>query len=87
MLVVFGCVAVDFTMAVHDVSAASWGIPQHQPNARSIIRCILASADEYPQGRLSALASAADVVRRKSRSFWTASFVFEGALRLDLLSL
>ncbi|KAK4705482.1 15-cis-phytoene synthase / lycopene beta-cyclase, partial [Phenoliferia sp. Uapishka_3] len=87
VLVVFGTVAIDFTMAVHDLCATTWGLSQQRIGTFSVIQCIIASPDKYPQERLGALRDAADIVRRKSRSFWTASFVFEGPLKLDLLSL
>jgi 15-cis-phytoene synthase / lycopene beta-cyclase len=87
MLVVWGSCAFDNATAIIDA------FPEQFPNARGtpspalLIKALMLPTAEYDQGRLHGLHNALKVLAKKSRSFYLASGVFAGRLRLDLILL
>lgn len=51
------------------------------------IRALLTPTKLYDEARIDGMQSALDRLRRKSRSFYLASSVFQGRLRIDLILL
>ncbi|KAL6240794.1 hypothetical protein RBB50_012358 [Rhinocladiella similis] len=86
-LVVWGSIACDNAFAILDA------FPQHFPTVPGIpsplllIRALLLPTSKYDIGRLHGLQNALTVLSRKSRSFYLASGVFFGRLRIDLILL
>lgn len=88
VLIVFGLAACDKSLAIHDVYPDLYPLRSSQfPSPVSVMRSILTSPDSYPPNRLSDLKVALSLLKDKSKSFYTASMIFEGKLKLDLLSL
>lgn len=95
VLVVWGLVACDYCLAVHDVSAGwSPGVQEalsskgRGADARwALVQTIWQPYAELPFARLQDLHAATECLREKSKSFFLASALFEGGLQLDLLSL
>lgn len=89
VLIVFGLVAFDYAVAL------TTAFPTLFPDIRSVtpFRTLFAYGARalftrrFPRDEYCALPASIDILRRKSRSFYMASSVFEGRLRLDLISL
>ena len=89
ILIVFGLVTFDYAVALMTA------FPKLFPDchARTPIAKLLKSGAaalctrRFPEDEYASIAISIDLLRRKSRSFYLASSVFEGRLRLDLISL
>lgn len=87
VLIVFGLVAFDNAFAI---LAA---FPQHFPKVPSLpsplllVRALLLPTSAYDDDRIEGLSQALARLRAKSRSFYLASGVFQGRLRIDLVLL
>lgn len=57
------------------------------PPIVTTLRAITLPCSAYPQARLEAIQDSLAILHEKSKSFSTASMLFEGRLRLQLLSL
>lgn len=86
VLVVFGQVAIDMTLAVLD-NLQSPGSYQGLPSLTAIFRAIATSIDQYDETRIVGLRDGTHRLKTKSRSFYLASAAFQGALRYDLILL
>lgn len=88
VLIVFGLAACDKSLAIHDVFHEHYPLgPAQFPSPVSVIRSMTTPPSAYASSRLSDLQVALSLLKDKSKSFYTASMVFEGKLKLDLLSL
>lgn len=87
VLIVFGLVAFDNAYAVLTT------FPQHFPQVTALplplllIRALLLPSKAYDCDRIDGLTQALARLRAKSRSFYLASGVFQGRLRIDLILL
>ncbi|KAK4048664.1 hypothetical protein OIV83_004634 [Microbotryomycetes sp. JL201] len=82
MLVVFGMVACDYCLAVHDVSENA-----ARPTISSLARTVTMDPRDLPHETIGDLAQCVDLLQAKSKSFYAGSILFEGRLKLDLLVL
>lgn len=57
------------------------------PSLYSILKAVSMPCSAYPLLKLEALQSSLAILQDKSKSFSAASMLFEGRLRIDLLSL
>ncbi|KAK4054029.1 hypothetical protein OIO90_003674 [Microbotryomycetes sp. JL221] len=81
-LVVFGMLACDYCLAVHDVSRSA-----SNPTLSSLAKTVVLDPRDLPHEILHNLAHSVYLLQVKSKSFYTGSILFEGRLKLDLLSL
>ena len=86
-LIVFGLIAFDTALAVlHAFPLAFPDVPS-LPSPLLLVEALLLSTSHYEDDRVQGLQEAVDRLRAKSRSFYLASGVFQGRLRLDLMLL
>ena len=89
MLVVFGSIAFDLAVTIIDVFPDLF--PEHKsgsiPTPQLLIKALLMPTSSYDTDRLTGLTNALKILSQKSRSFYLASGVFSGPLRLDLILL
>ncbi|KAL8825422.1 MAG: hypothetical protein Q9191_004427 [Dirinaria sp. TL-2023a] len=87
VLIVFGLVAFDNALAVlHTFPALFPSIPTH-PSPLLLIEALLVPPSSYDNDRIAGLQQALGCLKAKSRSFYLASGVFQGQLRIDLILL
>lgn len=86
-MIVFGLVACDYCLAVHDLRSFDRRTSSVFPPVRDFIPILLNTPDAAQRQRIEDLQAAIEILSVHSKSFSTASQVFEGRLRLDLLSL
>ncbi|KAI1506092.1 hypothetical protein F5X99DRAFT_415711 [Biscogniauxia marginata] len=87
MLIVFGLVAFDRGTAVLDTFPELFPEASKIPSPAHLLRAVLADPDKYDMARVRGLREAVETLRRKSPSFYLASSVFPGHLRIDLIFL
>jgi len=86
-LIVFGLIAFDNAVAILNA------FPNHYPSVPALpspvllVRALLLPAAAYDSDRIAGLKNAVKRLQRKSRSFFLASGVFQGRLRIDLITL
>ncbi|KAJ2981957.1 hypothetical protein NUW58_g6555 [Xylaria curta] len=86
-LIVFGLVAFDRGMAVLDIFPEMFpGGPGNMSLAR-LVKAILTDPGNYDMKWIRGIREAVITLKRKSRSFYLASAVFPGRLRIDLVLL
>ncbi|KAI0118410.1 hypothetical protein GGR51DRAFT_215827 [Nemania sp. FL0031] len=86
-LIVFGLVAFDRGMAVLDTFPGTRpGVPR-RISIRSVMKAIFTDPAGYDMKRVKGIREAVNILRKKSRSFYLASSVFPGRLRIDLVLL
>jgi len=86
-LIVFGLVAFDNALAVlYTLTPVSQRIPD-LPSPLALISALLVPASAYDSDRIQGLLDAVSRLKKKSRSFYLASGVFQGKLRIDLILL
>ncbi|OCK76935.1 Lycopene beta-cyclase [Lepidopterella palustris CBS 459.81] len=86
-LIVFGLIAFDNALAILQTFPKLFPDVPPYPSPLLLVRALLKAASEYDEERIRGLRDAVDRSRRKSRSFYLASSVFQGGLRRDLLLL
>ncbi|SCV70134.1 BQ2448_1528 [Microbotryum intermedium] len=88
VMVVFGLAACDHCLAIYDATPnyEFSSTTKHRP-IFGLLRTVVTRPQSLPYARLSDLNAAVALLREKSKSFYTANFVFEGRLQLNLLSL
>ncbi|KAI0595257.1 hypothetical protein F4775DRAFT_380690 [Biscogniauxia sp. FL1348] len=92
-LVVFGLVAFDRAVAVLDTFPELFSPPgrtwtqAQMPSPALLVRAVLADPDKFDMARVRGLREAVGTLRQKSRSFYLASAVVPGRLRIDLVFL
>jgi 15-cis-phytoene synthase/lycopene beta-cyclase len=79
----------DFVWAIHDAWPEQYGrrSPGAIPPLSSLVRSLAVPYSPAMLNRLEELQKALRILKDKSKSFYTASMLFEGRMRLDLLSL
>ncbi|KAI8632966.1 hypothetical protein F5Y19DRAFT_472149 [Xylariaceae sp. FL1651] len=86
-LIVFGLVALDRGMAVIDTFPELFPEAPTTPSPALLIKALLTDPAKYNMTRVRGIREAVVTLRRKSRSFYLASAVFPGRLRIDLVLL
>ena len=86
-LIVFGCCAFDNAIAILDVFPHLYPKVPTIPSPHLMLRALFTTTSAYDEDRLVGLEGALDILSRKSRSFYLASGVFSGRLRIDLVLL
>ena len=87
VLIVFGLVAFDNAFAIIATFPRRFTKLPSLPSPFMLIRGLLVPVRTYDDGRIEGLRQALDRLRAKSRSFYLASGVFQGRLRIDLVLL
>lgn len=87
MLVVWGSAAFDNAMAILDAFPDQFANVPGTPSPHLLLNALLLPTSRYDTARLHGLQNALTVLARKSRSFYLASGVFAGRLRIDLILL
>lgn len=86
-LIVFGLLAFDRGVAALDTFPEIHPRGSEDMSAASLVKAILMKPENYDMERVRGIREAVDTLRRKSRSFYLASAVFPGRLRIDLILL
>lgn len=86
-LIVFGLVAFDRGMAVLNTFPELFPKVPATPSPKMILQGVLADRSKYDMERVRGLREAVTTLKRKSRSFYLASSVFPGRVRIDLVLL
>lgn len=77
----------DYCLAVHDLRSYDKGYSSPFPPLRDFLPILANQPDAKQAQRIIDIRNAIDILEVHSKSFSTASMVFDGRLRLDLLSL
>ncbi|KAI0201769.1 hypothetical protein F4808DRAFT_98037 [Astrocystis sublimbata] len=86
-LIVFGLVAFDRGMAVLDTFPEMFPASSEGLSPTLLVRAILTNPAKYNMKRIRGIREAVSTLQRKSRSFYLASAVFPGRVRIDLILL
>lgn len=86
-LIVFGLVAFDNAVAILHAFPFHFPSVSSLPSPVMLVRALLLPAKAYDEDRIEGLTQAVQRLKRKSRSFYLASGVFPGRLRIDLIIL
>ena len=86
-LIVFGLVAFDAALAVLHMFPSEFAEIPDLPSPLLLIEALTLSTSAYESERINGLRDAVNRLKAKSRSFYLASGVFQGQLRLDLMLL
>lgn len=86
-LVVFGLLAFDRGVAVLDTFPEIHPRGSDDISAASLMKAILMKPENYDMNRVRGIREAVNTLRGKSQSFYLASAVFPGRLRIDLILL
>lgn len=86
-LIVFGLVAFDNAIAILDAFPAHFRRSPALPSPLLLIRALLLPAKTYDDDRILGLQQSVNRLKKKSRSFYTASSTFQRRLRIDLIIL
>lgn len=87
ILIVFGLVAFDNALAILELFPANYPYAVHWPSPVLMVKALLMSPSSYDDERIVGIQEAVARLQKKSRSFFLASSVFEGRLRIDLIML
>ncbi|KAI9709387.1 MAG: hypothetical protein M1812_007723 [Candelaria pacifica] len=86
-LIVFGLIAFDNALAILNTFPSLLDTVPELPSPILLVKALLIRTSVYDKERIIGLAQALARLRKKSRSFYLASGVFQGRLRLDLVLL
>ncbi|KAI9819260.1 MAG: hypothetical protein M1827_007416 [Pycnora praestabilis] len=86
-LIVFGLIAFDNAIAVLHTFADRFPTVPTLPSPLLLIRALLLPSVHYDEDKIMGLTQALARLKKKSRSFYLASAVFQGRLRTDLILL
>ncbi|KAL8929749.1 MAG: hypothetical protein Q9172_000306 [Xanthocarpia lactea] len=86
-LIVFGLVAFDNALAILNTFPHLFPTVPPLPSPVQLVKALLVSPSRYQDERILGLQEALERLRKKSRSFYLASGVFQGRLRIDLILL
>lgn len=86
-LIVFGLIAFDNAVAILNAFPVHYPSAPALPSPILLVKALLLPARAYDEERIEGLKQAARRLRQKSRSFYLASAVFPGRLRIDLIIL
>ncbi|KAH8662289.1 Phytoene synthase [Xylariales sp. PMI_506] len=87
VLIVLGLVAFDSGLAVLNTFPEQFPEAPIVPSSKLLLRAVLTDSSKYNMGRVNAIKDAVHRLECKSRSFYLASSVFPGRLRVDLVLL
>lgn len=87
VLVVFGLIAFDNALAILETFPSLFPSLPVLPSPLLLVKALLTSTQAYDDDRIEGLQQALLRLRLKSRSFYLASGVFQGRLRIDLVIL
>ena len=87
VLIVFGLIAFDNALAVLQTFPSLFPSIPYLPSPVLLVRALLTSTKSYDDDRIEGLQQALARLRAKSRSFYLASGVFQGRLRIDMILL
>ncbi|KAI0119085.1 Squalene/phytoene synthase-domain-containing protein [Daldinia grandis] len=87
VLIVFGLVAFDRGLAVLYTFPELFSVVPQMPPPSLLAEAVLLDPIKYDMARVKGIREAVQTLRRKSRSFYLASSVFPGRLRIDLILL
>lgn len=87
VLIVFGLVAFDNALAILELFPELFPDNPIMPSPITLIEALLTSVEQYDEERISGIEDAVKRLQGKSRSFYLASSMFEGRLRIDLILL
>ncbi|GAA5864748.1 hypothetical protein JCM8547_008295 [Rhodosporidiobolus lusitaniae] len=87
VMIVFGLATCDYCLAVYDLRSYKTGKSSAFPPVSQYLPIILQQPEEQQRERIDDLRAAIEILSVHSKSFSTASMVFDGRLRLDLLAL
>jgi 15-cis-phytoene synthase/lycopene beta-cyclase len=87
VMIVFGLLAFENALAVQEAFPTLFPDIQGLPSPASLIKALLLAPEEYESGRIEGMQEAVQRLKAKSRSFYLASSVFRGRLRIDLITL
>lgn len=87
VLIVFGLIAFDNALAVLEAFPSLFPSLPALPSPALLVKALLISTKAYDDDRIEGLQQALVRLRLKSRSFYLASGVFQGRLRIDLVLL
>ena len=87
VLIVFGLIAFDNASAVLQTFPYLFQDSSLLPSPILLVKALLVSTNRYDERRIEGLQQALRRLRDKSRSFYLASGVFQGRLRIDLVLL
>ncbi len=86
-LIVWGSTAFDNAMAILDAFPEHFHVVPGIPSPILLFKALFLPTSKYNTTRLEGLQNALEVLAKKSRSFYLASGVFSGRLRIDLILL
>ena len=87
VLIVFGLTAFDNALAILQAFPSLFPCVPCLPSPFLLVRALLIPTNKYDDNRLEGLQQALERLRAKSRSFYLASGVFQGRLRIDMILL
>ncbi|TGO30378.1 hypothetical protein BPAE_0006g01190 [Botrytis paeoniae] len=87
ILIVFGLVAFDHALAILFTFPTLFPTVPECPSPKMLVCALLTDTCKYDNLRIAGIQEAAELLRQKSRSFYMASSVFHGRLRIDLILL
>ena len=87
VLIVFGLIAFDNALAILQTFPSLFPVLPTLPSPALLVKALLTSTKAYDDDRIEGLQQALIRLRQKSRSFYLASGVFQGRLRMDLVLL
>ncbi|MCJ1473464.1 hypothetical protein MMC13_002115 [Lambiella insularis] len=87
VLIVFGLVAFDNSLAILQTFPSLFPVVPSLPSPWMLVKGLLVPISNYDEGRIQGITEALDRLRKKSRSFYLASGVFHGRLKIDLVLL
>lgn len=87
VLIVFGLVAFDNALAILHAFPALFPLIPSLPSPILLVQALLTPTRAYDGDRIGGMQQALARLRAKSRSFYLASGVFQGRLRIDLILL
>ena len=87
LLIVFGLIAFDNAFAILQTFPTLFATIPTLPSPLLLVQALLLSTASYDDDRIEGLQQALGRLRAKSRSFYLASGVFQGRLRVDLVLL
>ena len=87
LLIVFGLIAFDNAYAILQTFPLLFPNEPTLPSPVLLVQALLTPTDSYDDDRIEGLQQALGRLRAKSRSFYLASGVFQGRLRVDLVLL
>lgn len=87
VLIVLGLVAFDNAIAIIQSFPLLFPLAPSLPSPSLLVRALLLPVSSYDDIRIEGLRDAITRLRQKSRSFYLASGVFQGRLRIDLVLL